>query len=336
MVDVLLTTAGNPVGRQVLRSLKSHGLRVAVSDPCQESMDHYCKGAEGSFVLPDAALHEVGHVRRLGPRASELSVSMVIPVFYPEVLARNLECLPAGTRVPVDEAEKLARMDDKCLASELATSLNIPQPEIYTHFDRIDKYPVVFKRPGGLGGSAVYFPGNRNSLEKLVRTQDRCLVTEFVPGYDVSVDALRWDGYFRAGAYRVILPRRKGFSVLRESVDMPEAIQYARRLLDALDYKGACGLDFRVDARSGKLLFLECNPRFSGGLYSQMAAGFDLPWELWQLCNGEDPGNDGKPIRSGVRTMSLEGAGRLLRHRKTSLGDKLRCLFPRTFRFDEL
>lgn len=334
-VDVLLTTAANAVGRQVFRSLTAHGLKVAVSDTSLEALQQHCRGAEAYAVLPDAARHPQDHARRLAEKLQELGAKAVIPVFYPEVAAQYAQMLPEGALLPLDDARKLARLDDKCRCSRLAADLGIPQPRIYTDFDEIGEYPVVFKRPAGLGGSAVYFPATRASLDKLAASADSSLVMEYVPGYDICVDAVRWDGYFRAGAYKVILPRRKGFSVLRESVDMPQVLESARAILDAVDFRGVCGLDFRVDERDGRVLFLECNPRFSGGLASQRAAGFDVPWELWQLCNGADPGNAGKPVRAGVRTMSLEGARRMLKSPKMCLRDKLKCLFPGTLRFDE-
>lgn len=335
MVDVLLTTAGNPVGHQVLRSLTSHGLKVAVSDSSQEALARYCKGAAASVVLPDAQKHTSAFADELCAAAADLNAAVIFPIFHPEAVSRATQMLPQGTLVPIDSLEKLQILDNKCTCSRLATDLGIPQPRIYSDPDEIGEYPVVFKRPGGLGGSAVYFPGSRASLDKLVATQKQHLIMEFVPGYDVCVDAVRWDCYFRAGAYKVILPRRKGFSVLRESVLMPEITEYARTLLEAIDFRGACGMDFRVDERSGKALFLECNPRFSGGISTQIAAGFDLPWELWQLCHGTSPGLCEVPVRAGVRTMSLEGARRLLRSRNVPLRDKLKCIIPGTLRFDE-
>ena len=71
--------------------------------------------------------------------------------------------------------------------------------------------------------------------------------------------------------------KAKGISILRESIEGSDLIAVARKLLDAVDYQGVCGLDFRREAGTGKAYFLECNPRFSGGLCSQIASGFDLP-----------------------------------------------------------
>lgn len=56
----------------------------------------------------------------------------------------------------------------------------------------------------------------------------------------------------------------------------------ARTILEHLDYQGVCGFDFRADT-SGNVRLLECNPRFTGGVAAQAAAGFDIPWTLYRM-----------------------------------------------------
>lgn len=56
----------------------------------------------------------------------------------------------------------------------------------------------------------------------------------------------------------------------------------AGTILEHLDYQGVCGFDFRADT-SGNVRLLECNPRFTGGVAAQAAAGFDIPWTLYRM-----------------------------------------------------
>ena len=104
----------------------------------------------------------------------------------------------------------------------------------------------------------------------------RFLTEEYIEGTDWSVDAVRFDGYFRCGCYRSLASNGQGPSLRREIGDNPRLEGYARRLLDAIDYHGVCGFDFRVDS-SGKAYFLECNPRLTGGLSTQLQTGFNIP-----------------------------------------------------------
>lgn len=60
----------------------------------------------------------------------------------------------------------------------------------------------------------------------------------------------------------------------------------ARTILEHLDYQGVCGFDFRADT-SGNVRLLECNPRFTGGVAAQAAAGFDIPWTLYRMLKAD-------------------------------------------------
>lgn len=278
MVDVLLADKGGKIGEAVERSLRSHRLSVAVFDD--------------SAVAND----EPGYVRNLRKTVLSCSPRVIIPIFKAEWLAKHraefMDITPAPS-IPIASYEALSTLDDKVRCSGLAASLGIRQPRLYQdgELDAIDTWPVVFKRPRGLSGSSVYFPKNAKALRNLVRTSPEHLVMDFIEGYDISVDMIRWetpDGrvFHSAAAYRVLLPRRKGISYLRIGVRRPDLEEAALRLLEAVGYQGVAGLDFRIDRKTGKAYFLECNPRFSGGIRSTLAAGLDLPYLIWKAANG--------------------------------------------------
>lgn len=316
--DVLVVDAGeSAVGRLIARSLRRKGLSV-------------------SFCENTRKLNEKDFIAQIREQAALEDVKMVIPVFHPEVLARHRAEFP-GILIPVDSEEKIILLDDKVRACALAASLDIPQPEAYDSVDAVPRYPVVFKRSTGHGGDSVYFPKLRKSLEHLVSSSkpDTFLITEEIDGDDVSVDAVRWGTYFHAEAYEVLLPKAKGISVLRRSIVAPEIVEAARLMLDAADYNGVCGLDFRRST-DGKYYFLECNPRFSGGLCSQLASGFDQPWLLWQLANGKQP--EEVHFKPGVRTQYIKGTVDYLKRRrkqgKLTAGDVFRCIFSGAVKFD--
>lgn len=277
MIDVLLADRGGKIGDAVMRSLRRHGLNVEAFDD--------------SAVVNDYP----GYIRNLKKTVLQCRPRMIFPIFKASWVSAHRNEFDA--LLPYSDASVLDLLDDKLSCSQLASSLGLEQPRLYADddFDSIERWPVVFKRAAGLSGSSVYFPESRRRLDNLVRHSSRgYLVMDYINGHDVSVDLIRWpyeDGtvFRQASAYRVIWPRQKGISYVRLGIDSPEIVSRAERLLDAVDYRGVCGVDFRVDARSGKAYFLECNPRFSGGIRSSLAAGLDLPYLLWQLANGEKP-----------------------------------------------
>jgi len=283
--SVLITNPCGKTGELVARSLSDKGLKVNIME------------------RPNAKKREAFFIDSLKAAVAEYEPGMIIPIFFPEVLAAHREEFP-GIVIPLDSREKIIRLDNKLSACELASLLDIHQPHRYHSPEEIESFPCVFKRVNGQGGDSVYFPGKRSALECLLRNAGDTsgyLITEFIEGSNVCVDALRWDEFFFAAAYRVLDPPGKGVSRLRESIEAPELVSYARRILDAVDYHGVCGLDFRVD-HDGHYYFLECNPRFSGGLASAIASGFDIPWLYYRLALGFPVSDESIRFIPGIRT----------------------------------
>ena len=262
--DALVVNPCGSTGLLVARSLQERGVRTLV--------------VEGPSARKDAP----GLVRKLKGELERTGARMIIPVFFPEVLSACRSEFP-GVLIPVSCPAKIRLLDNKVSACSLASGLGIPQPRIYSCLNEVETFPVVFKRALGQGGDSVYFPGNPRALANLAAGGGEYLVSDFVPGVNVCVDAIRAEGFFDARVYKVLDPPGKGVSRVRESIPLPLAVEYVRRLLDAVDYRGVCGVDFRL-SEDGRLWFLECNPRFSGGLQTTLDAGLDLPFLLYSLC----------------------------------------------------
>lgn len=283
--SVLLTNPCGATGELVARSLSDKGIEVNIME------------------RPNAKKREAFYIDTLKATVAEHKPGMIIPIFFPEILAAHREEFP-GIVIPLDTHEKIVRLDNKLSACELASSLNIPQPRRYLSPDEVSSYPCVFKRVLGQGGDSVYFPGKRASLECLLRNAgdpSGYMMTEFIEGQNCCVDALRWDGFFFAAAYMVLDPQGKGVSRLRKSIEAPELVEHTHRILDALNYHGVCGVDFRIDA-DGNGFFLECNPRFTGGLASAIASGFDIPYLYYCLATGSPVSDSSIRFQPGIIT----------------------------------
>lgn len=267
--DILVYGTMGGIASVAASSLESHGLKVAqVPFPQNIFRDEfgYCRGLQKAV----AALHP----------------AMVMPVGCLIAASRVKADLPAGVVLPVDSEDNIRLLDGKVSGSRLAATLGVPQPRIYASPDDMGQKQVVFKRNVSFGGHGVHLPWNRKSLDQLIAHQpkgEEYLIEDFVEGEDVSVDCVRLEGYFRASCYRSLKSKGNGPSVQREKADFPRIVEYARRMLDYVGYRGVCGFDFRVDT-AGNPFFLECNPRFTGGLESQISWGFDIPFVLWEKC----------------------------------------------------
>ena len=274
--DILVYGTMGDIGAQVAGSLRSHNLQVVQEDfPQNKFRDEW------------------GYRRKLFKCIDSFNPRYIFPIGNLTAASRVKPLLPQGIMMPVADERTIATLDNKTSCSKLAADCDVPQPRMFASPRDAEGYQVIFKRDQSFGGSGVHRPRNMQALENLVRREEGrpCLIEEFIEGTDWSVDALRWTRgsgiYFRAGCYRSLANHWMGPSTERVAADFPLLEQYARAILDKIDYQGVCGMDFRVDTQ-GNAWFLECNPRFTGGVGIQIESGFDIPYLLYQAVNAED------------------------------------------------
>ncbi|MCQ2072136.1 MAG: ATP-grasp domain-containing protein [Bacteroidaceae bacterium] len=260
--DILLFGTMGDIGPTVERSLTAHSYSVRLVDFAQNTLRD-----------------EPGYRRELGKAIAACNPRIIIPIGNQTAMAR---LKPSLTQiVPVSDAATVELLDSKVRCSALAGGLGIRQPRLFASALEVDRFPVIFKRDRSFGGSGVLRPRSREALQRLVEhePQNPYLIEELIEGTDYSVDAVRCGDFFQAACYRSLSNRGQGPSTMREPAVREDLCRTARKILDHVGYQGVCGLDFRV-SDDGTAYFLECNPRFTGGIETQIAAGFDIPYLL--------------------------------------------------------
>ena len=308
--DVLVTYCWNRVGYNILRSLSAQGLKVWAADTSKHnicSMSRYCAG---SFTYPDPFTEEEAFIETLLRKVDELKPRVLMPTHDEGiVIARHRHRFPADLIIPIESEHKLLSLSNKKIATALAAEAGVPTPVTYADASEVKEFPVVFKTVIGNSAKGVFFPRTAKELAELCQEHSgqEILIEEWLGGGDVCVDCLRWGDFFQASVYKALVTKTDGggTTTQRQIIDMPELVSYARRFLDHVDYNGVCGLDFRVDTESGRIGFIEMNARFTGGLATPVAAGFDIPHMLFQLATtGTCPPAS---IQTGTRTKWILG-----------------------------
>jgi predicted ATP-grasp superfamily ATP-dependent carboligase len=177
-------------------------------------------------------------------------------------------------------------------------------------------YPVVIKprrsrwrTASGFVAGGVAYAHSPETLRSMWEAMDARipapLVQERVTGFGMGLFILADRGIVLARfAHRRLRekPPSGGVSVLSESIQVPPELEApADRLMAALDWRGVCMIEFKVDARDGRPVLMELNPRFWGSLELAIASGVDFPWLLYQLALGEAPEAQSS-YRLGVRS----------------------------------
>ncbi|HEY2547679.1 MAG TPA: ATP-grasp domain-containing protein [Candidatus Acidoferrum sp.] len=223
----------------------------------------------------------------------------------------HYEALARGYRVTVPPWESLRWACDKRLLHQLADNLGIHQPWTVSplskeHLAAIDcPFPVILKpavrlRPSNLSMPKAWLAENRDSLlarydqAGALLPREDLIVQEIVPGggeAQFSYAALCSHGCSLAS---VVARRTRQFpkdfgqlSTYVETVDVPEIIEPAERLLSAVRFHGLAEVEFKRDPRDGRFKVLDINPRVWGWHTLCRRAGVDFPYLLWLLARGE-------------------------------------------------
>lgn len=320
--DVILTYCWNRVGYTILRSLHGKGLKVWAADTSRKNICSISKFCAGSFIYPDPFTDEAAFISVLKEKVNELHPKVLMPTHDESVvIMRHRDEFPKDLVIPYENSEKLLMLADKAKSTERARKAGVSIPEVYSSADDVKRFPVVFKTVIGNSAKGVYFPKNREELLKLMdeHKEEETLLQEWIGGTDYSVDCVRWDGFCKMSVYHALVTKTDGggTTTQREIVDMPQLEAEAKKLMDAVDFRGVCGLDFRYDPEVNRIAYIETNARFTGGLATPVAAGFDIPWIVYRLAT---TGRYDEPInvRVGTRTKWILGdvitlVGRILK-----------------------
>lgn len=289
--DVIVTYCWNRVGYNILRSLADKGLKVWAADTSRHNICSMSRFCTGSFVYPDPFTQEEAFITTLLERVEELRPRVLMPTHDEGIIiARHRHRFPKSLIIPIETEEKLINLSDKKKATKLARQAGVPIPEVYSQPSDVKEFPVVFKTVIGNSAKGVFFPKTAQELSVLCAKYNNVdvLIEEWLKGNDVCVDCLRWGDFFQATVYRALVTKTDGggTTTQREIISMLELEEYAHKFLDYVDYNGVCGLDFRYDKETGRIGFIEMNARFTGGLATPIAAGFDIPHMLYTLSTG--------------------------------------------------
>ncbi len=289
----------------VIRSLGRKQIEVHTAWCSSASAARHSRYVRKVHEIPKYQPHDNRWKSVLEDILRQEQVDLVIPCDDPSIIPLQLN---RGS------LEKLARCYllsdnafeityDKRKSTGLAKSLGIPVPHeiLLTSSDELDNMSGTFTFPLVLKPISSFTSGNldcrrnvrmvfdvnelKNSVQE-VSAGDPILLQEHFYGVGTGVEIIADQGEILSAFQhlRVHEPLHGGGSSYRKSVELnPELYEAVKRLIKALHYKGVAMIEFKINPRTGKWIFLEINARFWGSLPLAVAAGIDFPWYLYQL-----------------------------------------------------
>lgn len=339
----VVVPADRPAALGIARSLGSRGVTVygVDSDPLAPAMASRhvtpvrLPRGDASDETRLRALLDLG--RRLGRRAVLFPVSDSAAL----LCSRHRDALREHYHFVMPEADALDRLLSKDGLHELAEEHGIPAPRMFpvanreeaeTIADRLP-YPVIIKpvfspswqnpevrallRTTALGGGPKVVLC-RNAAEllaahgKIAAHDPRMIFEEVIPGEDPSLlyHCFYLDRDSRplatfAGRKLRLLPVGFGSASFVQSVHDPELERLSLDLLAKIRYQGLGGVEFKRDARDGRLKLIEFNARY--GMWDSLGVrcGVDIPWAAYRDALGE-PVEPRHHYRTGVKWVDLQ------------------------------
>ena len=348
--SALVLDAAQRSALAVTRSLGRAGLSVTTTDAVAQSLAGCSRHSAHYLQSPSPEQEPQVFLRWLADLLEECHFDLVLPVteITSQLILMHRDRLPNLT-LPFADYDTVMALADKGRLMALAQQLDIPYPQTRWCASARDlkwgaiEYPAVIKPCQ----SKIYL-GDRwlATRVRVVHTEAELkrelavsaylqdhpfMLQAFIPGRGAGVFCLYNRGEPAAFfAHRRLRekPPEGGVSVLSESAPVdPQMQDYAQRLLAEVSWHGAAMVEFRVSPE-GKPYLMEVNTRFWGSLQLAIDAGVDFPYLLWQVHQGQSPGQvDHYRLGQRLRWLlgDLDGLYLYLKGRYT-LGQKTRRL----------
>jgi carbamoyl-phosphate synthase large subunit len=293
LIKILITGAGTTTAMTALKGLqaiKDNSLHITMGD-----MQRDCAGAYlgDDFVrmppasAPDFVEQAIGICR-------ERQIDLVIPIIDYEFSgwARAAEPLAqSGTQVVISPVKALETCQEKDRTDGYFRSLGVPCPHTWRPTDLRDErelpFPVIIKPRCGRASLDTYKAENPEEYRFYLPRVPDPIVQPCLRGQEVTIDTISdLQGHFLAASPRIRLEVKGGQAFKSVTIDAPELVEFARRIVEPLPIIGPSNIQcFLTDEG---IQFVEINPRFGAGSILSIAAGMNSPAALVAMVRGQE------------------------------------------------
>ena len=317
----------SPTGLAVAWSLGQLGIRVRIADFKADRPAFSSKYCQGSPITADSTLELIERV--LAETAQEPNSPIVIPTSDAMVLGlvehreryagklRTYQAIENGLAATVTDK---ASFYQQCVDADVPVAKTaFPQSaaELLSLSESF-QFPLLLKPVFGhlwrdrLKGHKLLAANSQSELQRIVESfgddADGLMVQELIPGPEEDIwiggvyrgEEGQHDGCF-VGQKTRQYPPNFGSASYAKSLYNPDIEALSWKFLDAIDYRGICGTEFKLDRRDGQYKIIEVNPRPTLWFHLVSAAGMNLLEHAFFDLAGQRLETSMKPQVPGVR-----------------------------------
>ncbi len=280
---VLVTAIGSFSAGSSVKILKEMGYRVVGCDIYDRRWVAESENVDAFYQVPKAAEEEKFLIALLDICQKE-KITKIIPSTDIEVdfftkYRNEFEekyitiCISGQDCIEICRNKK---KQQELLTENTGFSMAIPTENFRQGMEAPFAYPMVCKLVDGRSSQGLLYIKNEEEWKSFVGQADsRYVIQPYIEGDIVTVDVIRQ----RDGEKVIAIPRKEllrtlngaGTSVQVFSDEKLE--EECRRIAELFGVKGCVNFEFIQQGE--QYYFIECNPRFSGGLAFSCMAGYD-------------------------------------------------------------
>ena len=298
---VLITGSRSYAALEMARHFKGAGWEVYAADCVRFPVCRGSRAVTQSFLLPSPRQDLRGFVDGLIRIIKQYRIDLLMPsseeIFY---IASGLDRLRNHCRVYCEDLEKLRLLHNKWEFSRLTAGCWVQSPGtiLLTSPADVERLLAFEKRYVLKPVYGRFAARNRFGSEDFRQVRpgkdDPWLAQEYVQGVEYCSYHLAVAGEIKAHAcYRPIHRWGKASGYYFQPVEKPGIARFAEEIARKLRFTGHLAFDF-IEAPSGALYVLECNPRATSGIHL-LAPG--------ELTGPFSSGKRGAPRRDGRPKM---------------------------------
>jgi len=310
-IRVLVTDGGGKQPLAMIRGLKEIGSHVTVL--CSSKWDSsYVSNKPDRKILerrlfednPDAFSHEDKLAFYLSlVQTGEYDVIMPIGEKSTNFVTLHQAELGKYVKIACAPRDVYVKAFNKQLTFEQAMKSGIPCPKTRRDGQNVEdflkevRFPIIIKPRQGLGSIGFHKFNTeeefRDRLKDTLFNVDDYVVQEFVK-FDHRIDAnifMDKEGQVCTSYSADVLrwfPIDAGAGVLIQSIDEPEAIEFAGKLLHDLGWQGFANVNFMIDKETGQPKLLEINGRIPASVKLAFMCGFNISRQLLEMVYDEE------------------------------------------------
>ena len=337
-IRVLVTDGGGKQTLAMVRGLRDLGCNITVLCSSKSDTCYVSNVPDDRIISPSLKMSDPDSLDRLLSIlfTGKYDVLMPIGEMSTNFVTSHEDVLKQYVRLACAPRDAYIKAFNKQTTFDQAMISGIPCP--YTRQSDQDvadflknvHFPIIIKPRQGLGAIGFHKFETLEEFQTRLATSsfnpDDYVLQEFIPfdkriGTNVFVDS---NGKI-CSAYAVDVlrwfPIDAGAGVLMQTVDAPDALQYAGKLLQDLGWQGFANVAFMLDNRTNSPKLLEINGRIPASIKIAYMCGYNISEQLLQLAYGEQVTQYSKNTAFGM----------YLRHFDTDLAwffksqDRFRC-----------